>query len=88
MDILFLPIKYQTAAIRMVGQGHSLLPEQFQPGAKILELASAPFGFAPEDCKKQGLEWIDGGALPGKWMPETAAKLIGDFILKEMEGNG
>lgn len=65
-----------------------LLPEQFQPGTKILELASAPFGFEPEECRKQGLEWIDGGALPGKWMPETAARLIGDFILKEMEGNG
>ncbi len=63
-------------------------PEVFQKGTKILELASAPFGFKPEECRKNGLEFIDGGALPGKWMPETAARLIGDYILKEMEGNG
>ncbi len=63
-------------------------PSAFKPGTKILELASAPFGFDPEECLKNGLEHINGGALPGKWMPETAARLIGDYILKEMEENG
>ena len=63
-------------------------PASFKPNTCILELASAPFGFDPEECRKHSIQLLPGQSLPGKWMPESAARLIGDFILKEMDQDG
>ena len=54
-------------------------------GALLIELASAPFGFDPEEALAHQLKVCSGAALPGKYCPETAAKIIGDYILKEMD---
>ena len=59
----------------------ALLPE----GATLIELASAPFGFDPEEAKELGHRVVPAPALPGRFCPESAAKLIGKFILKEMD---
>ncbi len=53
--------------------------------AVLVELASAPFGFDHRQAKAMGLRVCDGASLPGKFSPESAAGIIGEFILKEME---
>lgn len=58
-----------------------LLPE----GALLIELASAPGGFDPKAAIKRRLKVCHAPGLPGKYCPETAAKIIGDYILKEMD---
>ena len=57
------------------------LPED----ALLIELASAPGGFDPATTEKLGLQVIKAPGLPGKFTPETAAAVIGEYILKEME---
>lgn len=51
----------------------------------LMELASAPFGFDPALAVGLGIKVLGGQGLPGKYAPETAAQIIGDYILKEME---
>ncbi len=58
-----------------------LLPE----GALLMELASAPGGFDPHLAEQLGLQVLPAPGLPGKLMPESAARCIGKFIIKEME---
>lgn len=60
------------------------LPE----GALLMELASAPGGFDEEEAKRANLQVLQAPSLPGRLMPETAARLIGDYILKEIEAYG
>lgn len=62
----------------------SRLPE----GAVLIELASAPFGFDAALAERYGLRVIPAPGLPGKYAPETAARCIGKFIIKEMERLG
>lgn len=57
------------------------LPE----GALLMELASAPGGFDPKLAEGLGLTVLPAPGLPGKYAPESAARCIGKFILKEME---
>ena len=54
-------------------------------GALLMELASAPGGFDPESAVEHHLKVCYAPGLPGKYCPETAAKIIGDYILKEMD---
>ena len=54
-------------------------------GALLMELASAPGGFDPTLAVSLGLGVLNAQGLPGKYAPETAAKIIGDYILKEMD---
>lgn len=62
----------------------AMLPRE----AVLIELASAPFGFDGEEARKMGLRVCNGASLPGKYSPETAAAVIGEYILKEMERHG
>lgn len=59
--------------------------KQFAPDTLLMELASAPFGFDPALAVSHGVSVLNGQGLPGKYAPETAAAIIGDYILKEME---
>ncbi len=59
----------------------TLLPKD----ALLIELASNPGGFDPEQAERLGLRMIQAPSLPGKYAPETAAEIIGEYILKEME---
>ncbi len=59
----------------------ALLPK----GALLMELASAPGGFDPELAVAHHLKVCYAPGLPGQYAPETAAKIIGDYILKEMD---
>ena len=59
----------------------ALLPK----GALLMELASAPGGFDPDRAIAHHLKVCYAPGLPGKYCPETAAKIIGDYILKEMD---
>lgn len=58
---------------------------KFPMGALLMELASAPGGFDPELAAGANLLVLNAQGLPGKYAPETAAAIIGDYILKEME---
>ena len=42
----------------------------------LLELASAPGGFDPEDARKLGLRQRNLPGLPGKYAPEAAAEAL------------
>lgn len=57
------------------------LPED----ALLIELASAPGGFDPHVAERLGLRILPAPGLPGRFMPESAARCIGKFIIKEME---
>lgn len=59
----------------------ALLPK----GALLIELASAPGGFDPDRAVAHHLKICYAPGLPGQYAPETAAKIIGDYILKEMD---
>ena len=59
------------------------LPE----GAILIELASAPGGYDAEEAAALGLTSINGQGLPGRFSPQTAARLIGETILKEIENH-
>ncbi len=59
----------------------ALLPK----GALLMELASAPGGFDPDRAIAHHLKVCYAPGLPGKYCPETAAGIIGDYILKEMD---
>lgn len=59
--------------------------ERLPAGAVVMELASAPGGFDPRLAQQLGLVPLMARGLPGQYAPETAAALLGDYILKEME---
>lgn len=57
----------------------------FPKDTLLIELASAPGGFDPEVAVAHHIKVCYAPGLPGKYCPETAAKIIGDYILKEMD---
>lgn len=59
--------------------------ERLQEGCTLIELASAPGGFDAAEATRLGLTVVPAAGLPGKYAPETAAAILGHFILKEME---
>lgn len=59
--------------------------ERLQEGCTLIELASAPGGFDAAEARRRGYAVVPGPGLPGRFSPETAAAVIGDYILKEME---
>lgn len=67
----------------------TVLPEErlkkLPGGALLIELASVPGGFDPALAVSLGLGVLNARGLPGKYAPETAAGIIGDYILKEMD---
>ncbi len=61
---------------------------QIQKDCVLLELASAPGGFSPEDCKALGLKRIPGPGLPGRFSPKAAGILYGESLLIAMKKEG
>ena len=47
-----------------------------KPGGIYLELASAPFGAEKEAVDRQGMCYIDGKGLPGRFCPQAAAEAM------------
>ena len=78
-DILF-----NTAPARILEKAQLC---RFKKGTLLIELASAPGGYDPEEAAAMGLLPIGGQGLPGRFSPQTAAQLIGETILKEIEKN-
>lgn len=73
---------FNTVPAHILGEEQmALLPK----GTLLMELASAPGGFDPELAVEHHLKVCYAPGLPGKYCPETAAKIIGDYILKEMD---
>ena len=62
----------------------AMLPRE----AVLIELASAPFGFDRAEAMAMGLQVCNGASLPGRYSPESAAAVLGEYILKEMEYHG
>lgn len=46
----------------------------------LMELASAPGGFDPVCAERLGLRWILASALPGKYYPETAGRILAQTV--------
>ena len=44
------------------------------------ELASAPFGVDRELTQKYDIRYVQGGALPGKYLPISSAKLLKEYM--------
>ncbi|MBQ8497419.1 MAG: hypothetical protein IJ489_08215 [Clostridia bacterium] len=53
--------------------------------AVLIELASAPYGFDPEEAKAMGLTGIIAGGLPGRFFPESAGIAVADTVLNLIE---
>ena len=51
----------------------------------VLELASPPYGIAPETAEKLGLNYLNAPGLPGKYAPQTAAVLIKNAVTEIMK---
>ena len=49
--------------------------------ARIMELASAPFGLDFEEAKKLGVHTELASGLPGKFFPEAAGYAVADTVL-------
>lgn len=78
-DLLF-----NTIPARILGEEQLA---RMKKGAILMELASAPGGYDPEAAAALGLMHINGQGLPGRFSPKTAARLIGEAILKEVESH-
>lgn len=62
--------------------------ERLKPSCFLLELASAPGGFSPEECKALGLKTLSASGLPGLVSPKTAGILYGESILQTLQEEG
>lgn len=58
--------------------------ERLRP-ARLIELASAPFGFDAVAARRLGLELTSAPGLPSKCAPESAAEIIRDSIYQILE---
>ncbi len=52
---------------------------------KYFELASAPFGVSREEFYGKYEDYISGAALPGKYLPLSAAEKIAEIVLQYMK---
>ncbi len=67
----------------MTGCALSLIPEE----TLVIDLASAPYGIDIAEARRLGINAIRATSLPGKYAPETAARLIAEEIAARMEGS-
>lgn len=58
--------------------------ERLRP-ARLIELASAPYGFDADAARRLGLELTPAPGLPSKCAPESAAEIIRDSIYRILE---
>ena len=50
--------------------------------AVYFELASSPFGADKENILKYGLSYVDGSSLPGKFLSDSSAELLKEYMEK------
>ena len=62
--------------------------ERLKGSCFLLELASAPGGFSPEECRELGLKKLSAPGLPGIVSPKTAGILYGESILQTLHEEG
>ncbi len=79
------PLVFNTVPARVLERERL---KRLPKGAYLIELASSPFGFDKEEAAEEGLIPIGAAGLPGRYSPKTAAELIGEIIIKEMENFG
>lgn len=60
---------------------------QVKPGARYIELASAPYGADPEQAAQLGVSVEIMGGIPGKYAPECAGEALFDALLRAMSEN-
>ncbi len=53
--------------------------------AKIIELASAPYGVNFDKARKYGIDTVKALGLPGKYTPKTAGEIIGKRIVEYLQ---
>jgi len=53
---------------------------RLNPSAVIIDLASLPGGLDTQSAEERGFKVVQALALPGKYMPRTAAKIIFDTV--------
>lgn len=51
-----------------------------EPGALIVETASAPYGLDFDSARELGVRALREGGIPGRYCPRTAAEIILDAI--------
>ncbi len=64
------------------GESLHAIPE----GTLYLELASVPYGIDEDEAKLHGIRVIKAPAIPGKYAPESAARIIYDVIEPRLRG--
>ena len=57
-------------------------------GELYVELASAPYGIDAEKARLRGIEVIKAPSLPGRYAPESAALVIYETVISELESYG
>lgn len=60
--------------------------KNMKSGAKIIELASAPYGVDFDMARRQGVDVVKAFSLPGKYTPKTAGEIIGKRIEEYLQG--
>ena len=77
--IVWNPVQ-MLARLRLPAEDEALLNRELLSALPkdcvLLELASAPGGFDPEDARKLGLRQRNLPGLPGKYAPEAAAEAL------------
>ncbi|MBR5224721.1 MAG: NAD(P)-binding domain-containing protein [Clostridia bacterium] len=58
---------------------------QMKPGARFIELASAPYGADPEQAAQMGVSMEIMGGIPGKYAPDCAGEALFDALLRAMK---
>ena len=61
------------------------LLRQLSPDCVVIDLASAPYGIAPDLCAEAGVRCRYAPGLPGKCAPKTAGLLYAQQIISESE---
>ncbi len=68
----------------MTGCCLSVIPEE----TLVIDLASVPYGIDVVEARRLGINAIRATSLPGKYAPESAARIIADEIAERMRYSG
>lgn len=55
------------------------------PQTPVIELASAPYGMDPEKARGMKLRYRLESGLPGRYCPQSAAKILLDYVEREVQ---
>lgn len=68
----------------MTGCCLSVIPEE----TLVIDLASVPYGIDVVEARRLGINAVRASSLPGKYAPESAARIIADEISERMKYSG